>query len=344
VSRSIVPPAVGDVVITEYMSDPNMVVDTVGEWFEIYVSRDVDLNGLTMGRDPTADPDAVLDEPACLRAPAGSYLVFAKNDDPALNGGLPRVDYLFDFSLVNGEGGLFVGVGTTILDSIAWSGSEAGTSRNLDPEHFDTLLNDDIDSWCPGVDVYGDGDRGTPGAANQQCQIVIPGSCNDNGTLRDIVSPGPGQVKITEYMADPNGVDDTNAEWFEVRFDAEVDLNELELGSQPGAVNATIEAVECLRVPAGAYAVFARKADPAVNGGLPPVAGVFSFALGNSGGRMFVGVDGVELDAVSYDTKRAGSSTSLDEGDGETWCFNTVDGYGTAANYGTPGAVNPACP
>jgi hypothetical protein len=96
---------------------------------------------------------------------------------------------------------------------------------------------------------------------------------------------------------------------------------------------------------AGSYAVFARKADPSQNGGLPPVAGVFSFALGNSnGGRMFVGVNGAELDAVAYDTQRAGSSTSLDESDDVTWCYNTTDFYGPGDNYGTPGAANPTCP
>jgi hypothetical protein len=343
VSRPLVPPAIGDLVITEIMVDPSAVGDTLGEWFEVYVSRDVDLNGLTIGRDPAAGPDRVLDAPTCLRATAGSYLVFARNDDPAMNGGLPRVDHLFGFNLVNSGGALFVGVGTTVLDSIAWSSSQAGTSRNLDPDYFDILLNDNIDYWCPGVDVYGDGDRGTPGAANQQCQIVIPGSCNDDGTLRAIVSPEPGQVKITEYMANPDVVDDANGEWFEVRFDAAVDLNELELLGN-GTTPSRIEAVECLRVQAGTYAVFARKADPGQNGGLPPVDGVFNFALVNSNGNISVSVGGVGLDAVSYGATRAGASTSLDEGTGETWCYNTVDPYGPGDNHGTPGVANPACP
>jgi hypothetical protein len=342
VSRFTVPPAIGDLVITEYMADPSAVVDTLGEWFEVYVTRDVDLNGLTMGRDPTADPEGMLDAPTCLRATAGSYLVFARSDDPAMNGGLPRVDHLFGFNLVNGGGSLFVGVGTTILDSVTWSSSQAGTSQNLDPDYFDILLNDNIDYWCPGVDTYGAGDRGTPGAANQQCQIVLPGSCNDNGTMRAIVSPEPGQVTITEYMADPTVVTDQNGEWFEVRFDAEVDLNELELGRTFGTVDTRIEAVECLRVAAGTYAIFARKADPAQNGGLPRVDGTFNFSLVNSNGQFFVGVGGVELDAVSYVSTSAGKSTSLDEGDGATWCYNNVDPYGLG-DHGTPGAANPAC-
>ena len=30
--------------------------------------------------------------------------------------------------------------------------------------------NDDIGNWCDGVTAYGDGDLGTPGAANPTCQ------------------------------------------------------------------------------------------------------------------------------------------------------------------------------
>jgi hypothetical protein len=340
--RLLVPLAAGDLVITEYMADPSAVLDGVGEWFEVYVSRDVDLNGMTMGRNPANGADAVLDSETCLRATAGSTLVFAKDIDATVNGGLPVVDYTFDFTLVNSNGGLFVGVGTTILDAITWASAVAGTSSNLDPDKFDTDTNDDPSYWCPGVDAYGDGDLGTPGAGNQQCQIVVPGSCDDNGIMRDIVYPQEGQIKITEYMANPNEVLDDNGEWFEIRADAEFDLNGLTLGREGKVV--TVEVVECLRMMPGQYAVFARRADHLQNGGLMQVDALFNFDMVNSNGRLFVAVGDVVLHDILYPSTSPGSSASLDESDDTTWCTNTIDRYGPGDNTGTPGAPNPTCP
>ncbi|MEM9493876.1 MAG: hypothetical protein AAGC55_32310, partial [Myxococcota bacterium] len=251
--RPVVTAAAGDLIITELMPNPSVVSDANGEWFEVYVTRDIDLNGVTIGREPVEGADLVINAAECLAATAGTYLVFAKNSNMAENGGLPRVDYEFGFSLTNSAGTLFVGVGSEVLDQISWDGSSDGASTNLDAAQLDPAANDDLELWCPTSDgaTYGAGDSGTPGAANEGCgPVVSDGLCDEDGTPRAIVSPTAEQVTITEYMPDPNVVSDSNGEWFEVRFDAAVDLNGLQLGREPGSVSETIDSAECLRVAA----------------------------------------------------------------------------------------------
>jgi len=44
-----------------------------------------------------------------------------------------------------------------------------GASMALDPAHLDAGDNDDGSSWCEASSAYGEGDLGTPGAANDAC-------------------------------------------------------------------------------------------------------------------------------------------------------------------------------
>jgi hypothetical protein len=161
--------------------------------------------------------------------------------------------------------------------------------------------------------------------------------------MRPIVFPAPGSVRITEIMADPHAVTDSDGEWIEVRFDVTADLNHLELGKVPGQVLTTIEAPQCRSMAAGSHAVLARTVDPQRNGGLPQVDGVLGFSLVNGGGALFVGVSGAVLDQVSHGQAVAGASVSRDEGDGQTWCTSPMDATYGDGDQGTPGAANPAC-
>ena len=70
-----------------------------GEWFEVRVGRDVDLNGIGLDRaGDSADPDLVTAE-ACLAVATGDLLVFARSADVALNGG-DRYHQLVGYPLV----------------------------------------------------------------------------------------------------------------------------------------------------------------------------------------------------------------------------------------------------
>ncbi|MFL5318410.1 MAG: lamin tail domain-containing protein, partial [Myxococcaceae bacterium] len=172
-TRPLMSPVVGDVVISELMPDPNFVSDTTGEWFEVYVPGDVDLNGVKLGNETTSS--TTLSSPACIHPVAGSYVLFAKNADSSVNGGLPPVLSTFGFSLSNtgphiiklslGDGG--------VLDSVTYNGSVGGVSTQLDPGSLDPVANDNAAAFCPSdAGSYDDAgiNVGTPGAANTPCQ------------------------------------------------------------------------------------------------------------------------------------------------------------------------------
>jgi hypothetical protein len=356
--RTTNPPTSGDLVITEFMADPQAVGDTVGEWIELYTTGDFDLNGLELGKFPPTIAHTV-SSVTCLPARAGSYVVLARSADPTMNGGLPRVDAVMTMSMSNsGAQGIFVGYRGEVLDAITYSTSSAGASTSLDPTKRNAVDNDDPANWCrtPAGTTYGVGDRGTPGAANPSCGIVNPGMCLDAGTERAKIAPQEGDLVLNEFMANPRAVGDTDGEWFEVFVARDVDLNGLQVGRVPGVVDLTLPEGECRRAVAGTHLLFARKADPLVNGGLPQVDVLIGFSLVNTNGRLYVGLGGMVLDEITWASLGDGVATSLnpdfqnpvDNDQASSWCPAATE-YGPGnppvpPDRGTPGAVNPACP
>jgi len=353
--RDIVPVPLGDLVITEFLADPKVVPDADGEWFEVLALSAGDLNGLEVGKDGAVRHTVNAGE--CITAAAGDLLVFARKADPALNGGIPQVDGLFNMALNNSNSDLFIGFGGEIWDQVTWTSTTAGISESLGAGNFTTTANDDLDAWCDGVGVYGDGDEGTPGVTNPACAGgPSDGTCLDLGTnsTRMINPPVYGDLVFSEIMANPKIVTDANGEWFEVRALGSFDLNGVQFGRAfANGPDGTIFANECLAVNPNDLVLFARQADPAVNGGLPPVDVLFGFGLVNSNGALHLSVDGALLDEVSWGPVADGSSTSLDpeyydpdlnnvaNASDPAWCYSTTP-YGDGDN-GTPGADNLAC-
>lgn len=361
-------PAVGDLTITEWMADPQLVSDAVGEWFEARVNTDVDLNGLVLAADNSTSR---VDSPDCLPASAGTEVLFARNADPQLNGQLPPVNGTFSFGLVNtgthrlalqlADGG--------VLDELFYSASTPGTASQLSAGLYGPADNDDTANVCRATTRWGAGtDLGTPGRPNEPCGGAAadggtgaPPSCFDPllGETRPLRSPAVGDLAITEWMADPAAVADAVGEWLEVHANADFDFNGLSLVADANARR--LDAVNCLSVSAGSDVVFARNADPLLNGGLPSVLATFSFDLVNSGTRRLavLGGDGGVLDELSYTGSTPGASTQLGVGltqplDNDVpsnLCTTPVgvrfallpDG-GLTGDRGTPAAPNVACP
>lgn len=352
--RAVVGPQPGSVVITEFMPDPSAVGDTDGEWFEVYVAEAMDLNGLRFGKN-LEDLDEQVASQQCVPVAAGSYLIFAHTDDQALNGGLPRVDWMFDLSLGNDTAGdpytLYLAYGEQLLDGISWSSSKTGVSTSLEPTLTDPDQNDNPAYWCDGSDVYGgvDGDRGSPGAVNPSCGISPEGRCYDQGVLRDIVTPGAGDLVVTEFMPNPSAVGDGAGEWFELLINRDVDLNGLQVGKIAPDVEFSLPGGDCLPVTAGTRVIFAVDLNAGTNGNLPRADYLLDMSLSNTSGGIFVAMDDLVIDAVTYSSSHNGASTSLDpnmedaaQNDDEgLWC-EAVDAYGDG-DLGTPGGANPSC-
>jgi hypothetical protein len=327
------------------MANPDAVSDGNGEWFEVQVNSAFDLNNLQLGKQP-GNVEQTLVATECLSVAPGDVLVFAHSDDALVNGGIPQVDQVFGFSLVNSNGGLFAAIDDMVIAEVDYASSFTGAATSLDPNGVD---------WCAAVDPYGDGDLGTPGSVNPECGMMMMGDqCLENGNPRDIVYAGPGDLVITEFMANPAAVDDSAGEWFELTAKNPVDLNGLKTAKLAGGLaNATpITSNDCIPLAAGDHVLFAQNSDPNLNGGLPEVDYDIPFTLTQSNGGIAIGVADVVVDEVLYVASQAvGKSTSLDAGsydanlnddaDMAPWCA-AVDPYGDG-DLGTPKAVNPAC-
>jgi hypothetical protein len=347
-ARPIRNPAPGELVVTEVMADPSKVADTAGEWIEVYATADLDLNGLTV---QAGSSKSTIVAGECRPVAQGSYAVLARSADPQVNGGLPAVDAIIGTSLPNSAATLTVHAGTTLIDSVSWTSTTAGVARQLSSDKLDAAANDDPASFCAATAPYGLGDKGSPGQANLQCPMTVPaGQCLDpsTGTVRPIVKPLANEVVVTEVMPDPSAVADAMGEWFEVHAVTAVDLNGLTLTI--GTTDTPITRAECIRVEAGGFALFARSADPAANGGLPPVTFTFGTGLTNASGSVALR-DGVDLlHQVTWTSSKAGVARQLDParlGPGDNvnpaYFCDATDVYG-AGDKGTPSAQNTSCP
>jgi hypothetical protein len=374
--RPIHAPQPGDLVITEVMPNPDQVADTAGEWFEVRAMTALDLNGLQLDRASDALAPVTITAFDCMPVAEGDYLVFARNADSTMNGGLPPVTATFNFALIDGTtanpGDVRVMYAGTVIDAITWTSTRVGKAHQLDPSKIDAIANDDPSNFCDAMTTYGDGDFGTPGQANPPCPLVAgPGECVDNGTtVRPIVKPAAGTLVITELMPRPAVGDNGPGEWFEITNvgTTAFDLNGLGLDrADDTRAPDVISANACRPLAPTAFALFARGADPSTNGGLPAVDATFGFGMLNTNGNVRV-VDPASCDTTSpfacttvYDVvayttttvwpmfASAGESAQLKD-DSFTTTANDV-----AANYcagqqdygsggkGTPGAAND-CP
>lgn len=151
------------IVVSEVMADPHAVPDEVGEWIELYNAGDApaELRGWRL--DSRSDRGHTIAQR--LTVPPGAAVVLARSADASANGGV-RADYAYggDVTLANGADWLVLrdASGATV-DSVAWSASpRRGASWVLRD-----LAGDRADvggaAWGVSEEVFGKGDRGTPG-------------------------------------------------------------------------------------------------------------------------------------------------------------------------------------
>lgn len=278
--RATVPPVIGDLVITEVHPNPSGT-DELQEFVEALVTRDIDLNGIGIGKTDDPTPTIVSSED-CLEVTTGTYVVFARSATD--NGGLPRVDGVFDAALADASN-IQLTMGATVLDAFVWANAPSNASYQLDPDFMDPASNDMERYWCAATVPWAAGDDGSPGAANEECTILPPdGECFDppgSTTTRLIDPPAAGEVIITEIMPEPT-TPASAKEWIEIRSigGATFDVNGLKL-QRLGTTTTTntIVSADCKPVAANGHALFAKSSVTADNGMLPEVDGVFTLSL-----------------------------------------------------------------
>lgn len=179
--RVIDRPVAGELAFTEAMPAPTQTTsgtDRPKEWFEVLTLGSFDLNEVTFSNDSGTGTLFSIQQADCREVVSGSYLLFAQTASVADNGGLPTPNFVFDFDLtnsgteVNPQRSVVARSGDLELDRFNWSNSTIGASRQLTSEVTASAgANDDPANLCdtPSGVTYGNGDRGTPGAANVAC-------------------------------------------------------------------------------------------------------------------------------------------------------------------------------
>ena len=167
-----VTPTSGEIIITEFMANPDAVNDEKGEWLEVYnaSASTVNFNGWRyrdsgignwgyIGINVTVDP--------------GNYFIFGKSLDQSENGGVP-VDYRVVSSMTlnnNGDSiilekpdglGGYITVDEVVYDNSTYTLSD-GIANMLKDLSYD---NSQSINWGQSTIPYGDGDLGTPGGPN----------------------------------------------------------------------------------------------------------------------------------------------------------------------------------
>jgi len=168
----------GDVIINEIMKDPDAVLDSAGEYFELYntTGSPVDINGWTFS-DNGSDSFTVSNG-GPLEIPAGGYFVLGVNDDTGSNGGV-SVDYEYDGSswfLANGDDEVIAADAQgNEIDRVEYTDAFFPDQTGASLEFLPTLLgggdddtqNDVALNWQASQTTIGGGpDLGTPGAIN----------------------------------------------------------------------------------------------------------------------------------------------------------------------------------
>lgn len=191
-----------DVLITEIMTHPLARSERDAEWFEVQnvSARDLDLMGWTL----VSGAEAVVITTSVPVPAGGGRVVFAANASDSANGGVGAAfGYGGDAIHLDDADDLGLQInGITIFD-VTWDASwpiAAGSSLNLDPDHFTATEARTATWWCNAASALDDGDLGTPGSANDQCTTVdedgdgyseADGDCNDASSS---VNPNAGDV------------------------------------------------------------------------------------------------------------------------------------------------------
>ncbi|MDP3151645.1 MAG: lamin tail domain-containing protein [Archangium sp.] len=170
-NRPARPPPDGDLLITEWMSDPGAVGAANGEYFEFLAKSAFDLNGVRyrFGLGSTTPP-LIVTSVNCLPATPNQYFLIGRNNNTAMNGNLPPLVATTSSALTSTTVVTLFNPDGGTADVVTTAGGAAGVSEQVNPNFLTPADNDTNHCLTPTGTVYGtSGNRGTPGVANVAC-------------------------------------------------------------------------------------------------------------------------------------------------------------------------------
>jgi Lamin Tail Domain len=301
------------------------------QWIELYNNGPTTVNLKSWTIQVSA---ATLKIPSNLKIAPREYLVLCNKDGvhpftPSFYWpGLEMDDFVDEIQLLTPDAELH--------DHVAWDNSQPWNSEWYMMDGVSLALkspeayNNAASSWCFSSTSYVTGRKGTPGAAN------------------DCV-PTPGTIVINEIMADSNGGDDSNQEWFEIintGFYA-VNLKNWRVVKPGGKWKISTE----LMIPPGGFVVFNGENSDIKPSSLFQNYTLKGFELDSDEDKIsLISPDTDRHDAVewnptwnSWNNAKVGASMALyspssNNADAENWC--TSEKKYSAMNKGTPGSDN----
>lgn len=325
-------------VISEVMRNPAVVVDSRGEWFEVFnpTPDAVDLRNWSVSDDGSEHhviAGSVVVEP-------GGYAVVARSGDTSANGGVVA-DYVIGNGMV-----LINTVDELVLsdpygrevDRLEWNTTNlmprpnGATIARMESAMRSFAPNSDVSNWCVPTGQFGSGDRGTPGALND---------CTDS-RARAIV--------INEIHRDPDAVPDAQGEWLELHNASDLDVDISGWTLRDDDVDSFVfDPTQPVVIEAGGYLVAGRNTE-ALNGGvdIDVQYGVEFIHFNTADEVVLLDRDLAVVDRVAWTAnngfpKVPGATMSLrspelDNSIGANWCAAVTDqGNG---DLGTPGGAN----
>jgi beta-lactamase superfamily II metal-dependent hydrolase len=200
----------GQVVINEVMADPNAVIDTDGEWFEVTNrgTSAVNIQGWTIAGNNDTNHTIT----GSVTIPARGYVVLARNGSSGLNGGVVASYAYGTMTMANTADWIALRDGSgASVDSVSWSTAmPAGSSRGVTDPDADNL-DAKGPNWHTSAVSYGSGDKGTPGAQNDgrrsplTVRILEAGQGDaiyiTNGASRVVVDGGPSMTTMASQIS-----------------------------------------------------------------------------------------------------------------------------------------------
>ena len=212
------PPApASPIVINELMGDPHAATGGAswGEWFEVHNTgtESINLQGWVIASGGSSQPDHVIG--ASVPVPAGGFVVLGRGADIARNGGV-ALDYnYFDGSttiwLDNSDWLEIRDPDGVVADRVEWTNGVLvrGSTRAVRDASAGNL-DAGGSNWGYSTTTFGDGDYGTPGAANGELSDTpqeIPNSISFSGRSpsSDPALPAGFEAQVFATMRDGTG-------------------------------------------------------------------------------------------------------------------------------------------